>query len=215
MGVLLYYSLCFLACDSLQLQDSGKMKSLSALYSLSVCVLLSNPAQPTNDSPCQPSKYNNAHNTFIKRHLRQGIPSTLNKTVWEKYLRDNADCSRPTQSFLPVKDQEKVDAVCSSAGGKRFKQNLCISTSRFNFVTVRSEVNTCVVVSIKSETKYLILACDVLENRCLPVHFEGNPKSLSPDNNAPPCGRAASRTVTTLQLLAVLAVSFMTSSFSL
>uniref|UniRef100_A0A3P8S0T8 Uncharacterized protein n=1 Tax=Amphiprion percula TaxID=161767 RepID=A0A3P8S0T8_AMPPE len=71
-------------------------------------------------------------------------------------------------------------ALCTGAhgGGQVYRENLCISRQPFTFVTVRSQPGTCSIRSVKAETKHLILACEVLENQCLPVHFEGNPEDL-------------------------------------
>nr|XP_046156983.1 angiogenin [Oncorhynchus gorbuscha] len=167
------------------------MKNLKLLIlSLSICLLLGNLGVSgySNVEPCQRSRCNNCHEKFLYRHVRPNTPLTTDRNAWEKYLREKNDCSRPTQSFLHPKDRERVDAVCSSSGGKRYQGNLCISQSPFTFLTVRSETGTCGVSSVREETKHLILACEVLENRCVPVHFEGNRKGNKPDNNAAGCG---------------------------
>ncbi|XP_010883120.2 angiogenin [Esox lucius] len=147
----------------------------------------------SNNEPCQKSRCNNCHNQFLHKHVRPGTPTTTDRNAWEKYLRENNDCKRPTQSFLNPNDRERVDAVCSSSGGKTYKGNLCISRSPFKFLTVRSDPGTCGVSSVREETKHLILACEALENRCVPVHFEGNREGSKPDNNAPGCGSTHSK----------------------
>lgn len=151
-----------------------------------LCLWLCHDALAKNDLPCQPSKWNNAFGTFLKRHVRQGIPSGLDQNQWQAYI-SNLGCNRPTQSFLDPDELERVKAVCSDQGGRQFKENLCISSKPFSFITVRSETNTCGIRSVKRETKHLILACEVLDNQCLPVHFEGNLENAIPDNNARGC----------------------------
>ncbi|XP_077455901.1 angiogenin-2-like [Stigmatopora argus] len=150
-------------------------------------ILLAPRAQARNDAPCQRSKWNNGYNTFIKRHVRSGLPASLDSSEWRNYIKNNGGCDRPTQSFLDPKDLDRIRAVCSNRGGKTYKDNLCISQEPFSFVTVRSDHGTCGIKNIVRESKHLILACEVLENQCLPVHFEGNPKDARPSNNAKGC----------------------------
>ncbi|XP_056157748.1 uncharacterized protein LOC130132467 [Lampris incognitus] len=164
------------------------MAGLKTLLPLVVCLSLGQRSLAKNEEPCQPSKWNNAFSTFIRRHVRADMPSSLNKEDWEKYIRQIGGCeNRPTQSFLHQRDLERVKAVCSSHGGKTFKENLCISQEAFSFVTVRSEPGTCGLKSVHADNKHLILACEALENQCLPVHFEGNSQNAKPDNNARAC----------------------------
>ncbi|XP_033182271.1 uncharacterized protein LOC117152960 [Anabas testudineus] len=190
------------------------MAALRACLTLSICILLSQESFAKNDAPCQLSKWNNGYDTFIKRHIPSGTPDSLNQNDWEKFIRTKG-CSRPTQSFLSTADLERVKDVCTNRGGKVYKDNLCISRQPFTFVTVRSEMNTCGIKSIRKETKHLILACEVLgspQDQCLPVHFEGNPEDLKPDNNAKGCmeprGHAPSFEVTWLWLLSAAVLIF-------
>ncbi|XP_038567285.1 uncharacterized protein LOC119897560 [Micropterus salmoides] len=162
------------------------MAALRAL-ALAICLLLGHQTFAKNDAPCQLSKWNNGFDTFVKRHIRAGTPTSLNKNEWENYIRDNGGCDRPTQSFLSPKDLDRVKDVCTNKGGKIYKENLCISKQPFTFVTVRSVTGTCGIRSVQNDTKYLILACEVLGNQCLPVHFEGNPDYSKPNNNARDC----------------------------
>ncbi|XP_034030606.1 uncharacterized protein LOC117514320 [Thalassophryne amazonica] len=163
------------------------MIGFRTLPHLTICILLVYLTAAKNDAPCQRTKWNNAFSTFLKRHIPSGTPESLDHNEWEKYIRQNLGCNRPTQSFLQPKDMDRVRAVCTSGGGKVYKDNLCISTTPFTFVTVRSESGTCGIRNIREEKKHLILACEKLENQCLPVHFEGNPGNVKPDNNARAC----------------------------
>ncbi|XP_077381988.1 uncharacterized protein LOC144021756 [Festucalex cinctus] len=166
----------------------GVMSAAGLTLLVAACVLSSaRQTRARNDAPCQPSKWNNGYNTFVKRHIRSGFPASRDAGEWGRYIKNNGGCDRPTQSFLDPRDLERVRAVCTSNGGKVFEDNLCISSEPFSFVTVRSEPGTCGVRNVVRESKHLILACEVLENRCLPVHFEGNPKSVKPGNNARGC----------------------------
>lgn len=163
------------------------MAALRVFLSLAVCLLLAHQTFAKNDAPCQRSKWNNGFSIFKKRHIRSGTPDTLDQNDWMNYIKKNGGCDRPTQSFLHPQDLERVMAVCSTKGGKQYKENMCISQQPFEFVTVRSEPGTCGIRSIRQETKHLILACEVLDNQCLPVHFEGNPDNQKPSNNAKAC----------------------------
>ena len=185
------------------------MAALRVFLPLAVSLLFAHQTFAKNDAPCQLSKWNNGYNTFLKRHVPPGTPNSLDQNEWEKYIRTRG-CDRPTQSFLPQKDLDRVREVCTDKGGKKYKENLCISREPFTFVTVRSEPGTCGIRSIRQETKHLILACEVLGNECLPVHFEGNPENSKPNNNARGCqephtkGHAPSFKMTWLWLLSPL-----------
>lgn len=169
------------------------MAALRVFLPLALCLLLGRQTFAKNDAPCQRSKWNNGYSTFVRRHIRPGLPTSLDQNEWESYIRKNGGCDRPTQSFLQPAQLDRVKAVCTKEGGKVYEENLCISDRPFTFVTVRSEPGTCGIRSVREETKHLILACEVLENQCLPVHFEGNPKNLKPQNNARGCQDPQSR----------------------
>lgn len=143
-----------------------------------------------NTKPCMRAKNNNAHSVFLKRHLPDGVPTNWDQNSWNMLLRQIKTCGRPTQSFFYQSDQERVNEVCTKAGGKQHAGNLCISKQKFSFVTVRVDVNEglCGIKSLRNETKHIILACDKVGDECRPVHFEGNPNSLVPNNNNLDCG---------------------------
>ncbi|XP_034467565.1 uncharacterized protein LOC117777127 [Hippoglossus hippoglossus] len=169
------------------------MAALRVFLPLAICLLLGHQTFAKNDAPCQKSKWNNGFNTFVRRHIRAGLPTTLDQNEWENYIKNNGGCDRPTQSFLHTAELDRVKAVCTKAGGKTHKENLCISNQPFTFVTVRSQQGTCGIRSILEESKHLILACEELENQCLPVHFEGNPGNVKPQYNSKSCQDPQSR----------------------
>lgn len=144
-----------------------------------------------NSTPCLLSNRTTSYKTFLKRHILEGAPSTEDQNAWEELLRNKRFCHRPTQSFLPESERQRVEAVCTPAGGKTFKGKMCISKEAFSFITVRVEHGTCGIKRIDRERKHLILACEKFRNICQPVHFEGNPQSLVPDQNRPDCGLGA------------------------
>uniref|UniRef100_A0A3B3ZYN7 Uncharacterized protein n=1 Tax=Periophthalmus magnuspinnatus TaxID=409849 RepID=A0A3B3ZYN7_9GOBI len=141
------------------------MAALWVYLPLCAFLLLGQETCAKNEAPCQLSKWNNGFRTFLKRHIREGTPRSLDQNEWEKYIRDHGGCDRPTQSFLSPDDLERVKAVCSPKGGKVYEENLCISQEPFTFVTVRSEPGTCGIRRVTREKKHLILACEVLDNR--------------------------------------------------
>ncbi|XP_034730994.1 uncharacterized protein LOC117946742 [Etheostoma cragini] len=163
------------------------MAAFRVFLTLAVCLLLGHQAFAKNDAPCQLSRWNNGFSTFRKRHIRAGTPTSLDQNEWEKYIKNNGGCERPTQSFLHPRDLDRVKAVCTNQGGAVYKDNLCISRQSFTFVTVRSVQGTCGIKRVQEENKHLILACEELDNQCLPVHFEGNPENAKPNNNAKGC----------------------------
>ncbi|XP_016334594.1 uncharacterized protein LOC107683016 [Sinocyclocheilus anshuiensis] len=153
-----------------------------------------------NTKPCLPARYNNAHNVFLKRHIPEGVPETGDNNAWETFLKKIKTCGRPTQSFFRNSDKQRVENVCSKAGGKTLSGNLCISKEKFSFVTVRIDAEgACGIRNIRNETKYIILACEQIGDACQPVHFEGNPESTAPSKNQLDCGsKGSSGTKTTV-----------------
>ncbi|CAB1445924.1 unnamed protein product [Pleuronectes platessa] len=134
------------------------MAALRVFLPLAICLLLGHQTFAKNDAPCQKSNRNNGFNTFVKRHIRAGLPNTLDQNEWERYIKNNGGCDRPTQSFLHPADLDRVKAVCTKAGGKTFKENLCISNQPFTFVTVRSQQGTCGIRNIQSEKVCWVMA---------------------------------------------------------
>ncbi|XP_062393881.1 uncharacterized protein LOC134082248 [Sardina pilchardus] len=150
------------------------------------------PQDNINIHPCMPSKWDTAFDTFLKRHLPADQPSSLDQNQWERFIRQHKLCKRPTQSFLRPQDEQQVLEVCSAAGGRALENNLCISGQEFSFTTVRTH-RDCTIKQVKAETKHIILACDEIQGRCRPIHFQGNPEDLEPDQNRePPCERPQS-----------------------
>ncbi|XP_041962399.1 uncharacterized protein LOC121720399 isoform X2 [Alosa sapidissima] len=138
--------------------------------------------------PCMPSAWRSAYDTFLKRHLPEDQPSSLDQNQWESFIRQHKLCHRPTQSFLHPEDKQQVLDVCSAAGGRTMQNNLCISGQEFSFTTVHLLYKDCTIKKVFSETKHLILACDDIDGVCRPVHFQRNPNGTKPDQNRqPPC----------------------------
>ncbi|KPP58769.1 angiogenin-like [Scleropages formosus] len=143
-----------------------------------------------NPQPCMSTNHTSGHRTFLARHVLKSSPETLDAKVWEEFLRNHSFCHRPTQSFLPYREKEEIDAVCSPAGGRLHTRNLCISRKPFSFITVKTvgtHLGSCNVSHVDRETKHIILACETIKDICVPVHFEGNPDQEEPRDDAPDC----------------------------
>ncbi|RXN25621.1 sister chromatid cohesion DCC1 [Labeo rohita] len=178
-----------------------KVFKMIAFLLLMAFVLPQSHSADTNSKPCMPARHNNAHNVFLKRHIPDDVPRTWDNNAWETFLRKIKTCDRPTQSFFRASEKQRVENVCTKAGGKTLSGNLCISKEKFSFVTVRVNVNegACGIRNINNETKHIILACEQIGDVCQPVHFEGNPQSTAPSNNQLDCGsKGSSGTKTTV-----------------
>lgn len=101
---------------------------------------------------------------------------------------DNELCGRvPVQSFIDG-DEGQVRQICHS-GGQRVREatgpkgNLCISKSSMTVYDVKSkrQNNKCKVTSVNPGNHRVVVACDKVENKCLPVHYEKY-IDQSPDN---------------------------------
>ncbi|KAL1274282.1 hypothetical protein QQF64_027096 [Cirrhinus molitorella] len=143
--------------------------------------------------PCIKAKDQNAYDTFLYRHLRKDTPTDPRKLrEWQKFINKIHTWDRPVQSFLPYREAKRVIAVCSS-GGKMYEGNLCISKDSLTFFTV--EINDRKQVKrVKVQEQYVILGCDKINNKCLPIHFEANLNDAIPDNNKPDCSKAMANT---------------------
>lgn len=136
--------------------------------------------------PCMYSSKTGAYDTFLQKHVRSDAPDTLDQNRWQAFIRQIGTCSRPVQSFIPYSQKQQVDNICSPSGGKTYMNNLCVSKEQFEFTTVFVD-NNCVVTRATRERKYLLLACDEIQNYCRPVHFEFNKNNDGPDDKNPDC----------------------------
>ncbi|KAF4103405.1 hypothetical protein G5714_016288 [Onychostoma macrolepis] len=139
--------------------------------------------------PCTEAKDQNSYDTFLKHHLRKDTPTDTRKLrEWQKFINKINTWGRPIQSFLPFREASRVKAVCSSAG-KTYGGNLCISKKPFTFFTVEI-IDKKQVKKVKVQKQHVILGCDKIKNKCLPIHFEPNKNDAIPDNNNPDCSKA-------------------------
>ncbi|XP_078143213.1 uncharacterized protein LOC144541922 [Centroberyx gerrardi] len=161
------------------------MKLLSALLSVSVCLFIH--LAGANWAPCQPAEFTYGYSVFLKRHLSSDTPDNLNYNDWEAYLKRQTDCDRSLQSFLSPPDRDKVEDVCTPTAGKQQRENYCISKNKFTFISVQSELSTCIVKNVTRVTQHIILACDMVHNVCRPTQLEENKGHLEPREQDADC----------------------------
>lgn len=136
--------------------------------------------------PCVYSARTEAYQEFLFKHVRPDAPKTLDQNQWQAFIKQIGTCFRPVQSFISYTLKQQVDNICSPSGGKIYIDNLCVSKQEFSFTTVFVD-NNCVVYRVLPEKKYLILACNKIQNYCLPVHFQPNSHNDGPDDKNPDC----------------------------
>lgn len=91
-----------------------------------------------------------------------------------RYLVKQGLCGRTNpQSFINAGVNE-VDQVCRTGKRKADDGNLCISASEMEVYDVISyETNKkCSVTKVTGSNHKVVLACNNVSNRCLPVHYE-------------------------------------------
>ncbi len=139
-----------------------------------------------NQEPCQESLKNNAYNKFLSKHILQDVFDTNSEPAWVNYLTKKGLCGRtPIQSFLRSADSNKIKDICNGQGTK-FENNLCISQNKFDVHIVESSNGNgqCTVTKHSNNKYYVTVACDKVDNQCLPVHYkiqtETKPKPKTP-----------------------------------
>lgn len=139
--------------------------------------------------PCTKAKNLDGYDTFLNHHLRKDAPNDPRKLrEWQKFITKINTWNRPIQSFLPFREARRVIAVCSSAG-KMYEGNLCISKKPFTFFTVEIAAKK-QVKRVKVQEQHVILGCDKIKTKCLPIHFEANVNDDIPDDIKPDCSKA-------------------------
>ncbi|KAL1272049.1 hypothetical protein QQF64_031065 [Cirrhinus molitorella] len=138
--------------------------------------------------PCQRSLNNNAYNQFKHRHILSRQFNTSSRRDWADYLNRTKLCGRATfQSFLQKNDTSSIKRVCNGRG-VRDTQNLCISKRRFTVYIVQSALRNrrCEVKRPHTNEFYVTVACEVIQNRCLPVHYQRQTHT-EPPRDGPTC----------------------------
>ncbi|ROL43139.1 hypothetical protein DPX16_1777 [Anabarilius grahami] len=141
--------------------------------------------------PCESVTDNNAYYKFEHKHILQSNFDTNSRSAWERYLTRNGLCGRaPQQSFLRKNNEDRVKGICHERG-VRYSGNMCISKSSLKVYIVRShyDSNRKCRAHVRSRYYYVVVACDVVVNQCLPVHYQTQTTSR-PSGNLP-CGPRA------------------------
>lgn len=97
------------------------------------------------------------------------------------YLEKNGLCGRvPVQSFIRA-TKAQVAQVCGTAGNRVVGSgNLCISQSTMEIYDVESE---CFVKNVTVRHHKVVLACDKVGQKCLPVHYKKFKHQTAGDKN--------------------------------
>ncbi|CAL8365758.1 unnamed protein product [Arctogadus glacialis] len=140
---------------------------------------------------CTSRANNFAHCIFLCRHFPDRAPNTTDLQEWKQFL-GAPDPNRRIQSFLKPSELGRVKAVCTDEGGQqyidnRWSTNLCISRTPFDFLTVSTTQDSKTYRIRRERKKHLILACENVDNICLPTHFQPNWENKEPDANAKGC----------------------------
>ncbi|KAF7650892.1 hypothetical protein LDENG_00118990 [Lucifuga dentata] len=138
-----------------------------------------------NKHPCEKNPDNNAYNKFAKKHIFQEVFDTNSKEEWKKYLQKYTLCSRPKQSFMEKSDEATIKGICNG-NGRNHRINLCISMSQIQVYYIEVNVNDCSIKNKLKQNQHVIVACDKVNNQCLPVHYEKN-NGQKPDPKDPVC----------------------------
>lgn len=139
-----------------------------------------------NQHPCEKKNKNNAYNKFVWKHILKETFDKSSTSEWEKYLRMKHLCKRRRQTFFMESDEENVKKICNGHGViNNEHDNLCTSDSKM-LVYYLNVTSNCKILSKKEFRKYVVVACDKVENVCLPVHFEMFTNKRP--NGVRPCG---------------------------
>ncbi|CAJ1051851.1 hypothetical protein EXN66_Car013418 [Xyrichtys novacula] len=143
-----------------------------------------------NNKPCQKNKNNNAAIMFDWKHILSKPFKRSSESAWKNYLEKKNLCNRPRQTFFEQTDEGLVRQICNGAGmplDKSFYGNLCISNTNIRQYEVKVSTNgKCEVQRLKRLKKRVVVACDKVNNQCLPVHLEKY-RNQSPNSKAKPC----------------------------
>ncbi|KAK9524952.1 hypothetical protein VZT92_017309 [Zoarces viviparus] len=126
-----------------------------------------------NDQPCQKNNNNNANNQFVLKHILPEGFDINSMDKWKEHLKGKDVCKpgRSKQSFLKSSDKDKVGKICGD-GGHLFKGNFCISDSTMLVYNFEVNKNCDITKGPDTTNNPVIVACDEIDSKCVPVHFE-------------------------------------------
>ncbi|KAK7171205.1 hypothetical protein R3I94_001211 [Phoxinus phoxinus] len=130
----------------------------------------------TDADPCTDRGGNNDYYRFKNRHIISSVFDKNDRNAWARYLTEKGLCGsdRPSrQSFLSRSNEKYITQICNGRGSK-YSGNLCISNNRFSVYIVTKNNNpwSCEVQTIERNSYYVVVACNVVDNQCLPVHYQ-------------------------------------------
>ncbi|CAB1416873.1 unnamed protein product [Pleuronectes platessa] len=174
--------------------EKDKMKILlltGIIFTVVQTMFTSKQEKPNYWKPCHHTSVEQKYKNFTKRHIIPEDRSLNSIKDWKSYLRDKGLwCRTPKQSFILANMTKDVLQICSRSG-LYVKGNLCSSSLKMLVFEVLSSkcppknetrkqrFNT--RIKVTETQQFVIVACDMVGNMCLPVHFEGN-KSLNRTN---------------------------------
>ncbi|XP_037312503.2 uncharacterized protein LOC119198974 [Pungitius pungitius] len=126
---------------------------------------------------CTTKSGQDEYKDFVKKHFVQKKFDRKSRVQWKKYIEDKGLCHREEQSFLEQEDQKNVEAICGVKGHQvqdiyqPKQKNLCISTGKMIMYHLKVE-NKCEVTVCRREKTPVVVACNKVANKCLPVHFQ-------------------------------------------
>ncbi|XP_043954281.1 uncharacterized protein LOC122820760 isoform X2 [Gambusia affinis] len=141
---------------------------------------------PYNPKPCMKNPNNNAYENFVNKHVLQTVFDTSSPSAWKDYLQKYNLCDRPRQSFVDKGAENLFVNICNGFG-KLLWNNLCTSTQTVWLHDLNVNTWDCSITYLESGNRYVTVACDIVDNRCLPVHFQSS-QNNGPNNNAQECG---------------------------
>lgn len=144
-------------------------------------------------SPCQDRSRESQYDDFVQRHILGERFDRNSRDAWERYLKEHhLWCRTSVQSFIE-NDVQDVNMICSNDGRRltetvTYAGNLCISNSNMLIYDVTfKKTNSGCDINVASNQRPVIVACNKVGNRCLPVHFQKY-EHQTPSNM--PCSRA-------------------------
>uniref|UniRef100_A0A096LVS2 Uncharacterized protein n=1 Tax=Poecilia formosa TaxID=48698 RepID=A0A096LVS2_POEFO len=159
-------------------------------FLIAVLALFKGEESPYNSSPCKETKNTEAYNNFVHRHVLKKGFNTSSTDDWEDYLTEQNLCGRPRQSFIDVGAEILYEEICNGFGVRQGGGNLCTSTCKvrlhdLNVTKTKSTTSgkNCTVYGLRSEYRYVTVACDKVGSQCLPVHFNSSQINMPENKN--------------------------------
>ncbi|KAI4879697.1 hypothetical protein NFI96_006362, partial [Prochilodus magdalenae] len=169
----------------LSLSQSPHCKRLTRMK-LSVVLLFLSALTFGSGERCTGGSKNNDYDKFSTKHYIKETFDFASKPAWKTYLENNQFnskklCGRaPKQTFFNIASEPEVKKICDGEGYEEKQNkagkpdNLCISMNEFTVHVVDStmENGKCEILDVKTDKMFVVVGCEKVDNKCLPVHFE-------------------------------------------